>query len=182
MVYRCESCGTYLHVMEGREIPVRILAFQREMKGKRIHIPFYHFDVEAEILGERNVGLLPKKGVQGPASYYIPAGGDFPAEKAIQFAELASTRLSSSVEEAYSFGNSTPSPVEIDIPEGKKMAEFLFLYFQVKKRGILQQISYSFNANFKELLYIPFYYIPRSKHVLSFLKESGFVPGLRSLR
>ncbi len=163
MVYRCENCGSFIYTPTGYNIPGKIYDF--EVQGKeKYYMPFYTYLTKVQIYREEVKGLLAEHGRSGDYMSYIPAWDELPAEETIRLGKLLSSSPPDELIEIDNFRGVRVIPASITIEEGEKLAEFLFLSYEVEKRGILQRIDYSFEAQFRELVYIPMnysgYYIP----------------------
>jgi len=89
---------------------------------------------------------------------YIPAGGSLPGSVSIRLSKVFTSKPPTDKGEVGNFGDATPLPLEIPVDVGVKLAEFIFLSYEVDRPGILQDIRYDFDARFKELVYVPVYY------------------------
>ncbi len=158
LLYRCENCGTFVYAPTEETVNARILDFEIDMRAKKYYMPFLTYHTTARIYDEEVRGILAKRGVGGEWITYIPAGGSLPGDVAIRVSKRFTSNPPRNKNEVQSFRDAKPLPLEIPIDAGEKLAEFIFLSYEVDRPGILQNIRYDFKASFKEILYIPVYY------------------------
>ncbi len=166
-VYRCEHCGTFIYAPGEYEIKGKIFDFEIVKNAKRYYMPFLSYRTKAEIFHEDVKGILAQYGKSGEWITYIPAWGAIPAEETVRLGKIFTSNPPEETLEIDSFREVPPLSVDITIEEGERMAEFLFLSYEVERKGVLQRIDYSYNAKFKEIVYIPMYY------------DRYYTPGLR---
>jgi len=170
LIYRCENCGTFIYAPTGEEIKVKILDFEEIYNAKRYYMPFLTYLTKVEIYREDVRGFLAERGMGGEWITYIPAGGSLPAQEMVRISKLFTANPPRNKNEIQSFRDAHPLPLEITIEEGEKLAEFVFLSYEVDRPGILQNLEYSFEAKFREVIYMPVYY------------DGGYILGLRGYR
>ncbi len=158
LIYRCENCGTFIYAPTGEEIKVRILAFEEILQGSKYYMPLLAYYTKVEIYREDVKGFLAERGMGGEWITYIPAGGSLPGEEVVRISKMLTANPPRNRSEVESFRDATPLPLEITIEEGEKLAEFIFLSYEVDRPGILQNLEYSFQAKFREIIYMPVYY------------------------
>ena len=159
LVYRCENCGTFIYAPTGEEIKVTILEFESLRNSDKYYMPFLTYRTQARIYDEEVRGFFAERGMGGEWITYIPAGGSIPGSEIIRISKLFTSNPPRNKNVVESFRDATPLPLEISIEEGVKLAEFVFLSYEVDRPGILQNIRYDFRAEFEGLVYIPVYYI-----------------------
>ena len=158
LVYRCEHCGTFIYAPTGEEISARILAFEEIVKASKYYMPLLAYHTKVEIYREDVKGFLAERGMGGEWITYIPAGGSLPGEEIVRISKMLTANPPRNRSEIESFRDAKPLSLEITIEEGEKLAEFIFLSYEVDRPGILQDIDYSFQAKFREIVYMPVYY------------------------
>ncbi len=157
LVYRCENCGTFVYAPTGEVMNVKILNFEVPGQGKKYYMPFLMYHTHAEIYNEEVRGFFAERGMGGEWITYIPAGGQIPGEEVVRISKTVTSKPPHGPE-IDSFREGSPLPVEISVEEGEKIAEFVFLSYEVDRPGILQDLKYSFSAKFKGITYLPVYY------------------------
>ncbi|NPA74695.1 MAG: hypothetical protein GXO25_01265 [Euryarchaeota archaeon] len=170
MVFRCENCGEFIYAPTGATIPGKIYDFEVDSKDKA-YMPFFTYLTKVQIYREEVKGLLAQHGKSGEWLSYIPAWAELPAEEIVRIGKLLTSNPPDRPHEIDSFRGVSALPVGITIEEGEKLAEFLFLSYEVEMRGTLQRIDYSFEASFRELVYMPMNY--RGYYVPAFRKYTG---------
>ncbi len=158
LVYRCNNCGTFVYAPTGNKINVKIYRYEYETEDKKYYIPFLTYLTRAEIYSEENIGLFATHGEGGEYITYLPAGGNLPSSEVLRIAKMLTSNPPKNPIEINDFEGHPRLPMEMSIEEGEKMAEFIFLSYEVDRPGVLQRINYSFNAKFQNIIYIPFYY------------------------
>ncbi len=156
LIYVCENCGTFVYAPTGKEINGKILEFELEGKN-RYYMPFLTYDTKVEIYHEEVRGILTEKGRGGEWLTYVPGWNELPAEETVRMGKMLSSNPPEAVE-IDNFRNVPRIPLGVTIEEGEKLTEFIFLSYEVERRGILQKIDYSFAAEFKEVVYVPVIY------------------------
>ena len=157
LVYRCNNCGTFVYAPTRKEIKAKIYRYEFETKDKRYYIPFLVYLTNTEIYSEENIGLLATHGQGGRYLTYIPASS-MPSSEVLRLAKMFTSNPPENPIEINDFEGHPRLPLEMSIEEGEKMAEFIFLSYEVDRPGVLQRINYSFSAEFQYIIYMPFYY------------------------
>ena len=158
LVYQCENCGTFIYAPTGEALDVSILDFEITHKGKKYYMPFLTYLTKVHIYDEEVRGFLAERGMGGEWITYIPAGGSLPGEEAVRMSKMFTSNPPRNKNEVQSFRDASPLPLEIPIEAGEKIAEFIFLSYEVDRPGILQNIRYDFEAKFSKMIYVPVYY------------------------
>jgi|GEM_PF-2671610 len=158
LVYQCENCGTFIYAPTGEVLDVRILEFEIIRNARKYYMPFLTYHTVARIYDEEVRGFFAQRGMGGEWITYIPAGGSLPSEEAVRISKLFTSNPPRNKNEVESFRDAAPLPMEIPIEAGPKLAEFVFLSYEVDRPGILQDIRYDFEAKFKGVVYVPVYY------------------------
>jgi hypothetical protein len=158
LVYQCDNCGTFVYAPTGEVINATILDFEIARGGKKYYMPFLAYHTRTRIYNEDVRGFFADRGMGGEWITYIPAGGSLPTEKVVRISKLFTSNPPNNKNEVQSFRDATPLSLEIPIEEGEKLAEFIFLSYEVDRPGILQNIQYDFQATFEKILYVPVYY------------------------
>jgi len=170
LIYICENCGTFIYAPTGQKIKVKILDFEELYNAKKYYMPFLTYFTKVEIYREDVRGFLAERGMGGEWITYIPAGGSLLAQEIVRISKLFTANPPRHKNEVQSFRDAHHLPLEITIEEGEKLAEFVFLSYEVDRPGILQNLEYSFQARFREVIYIPVYY------------DGRYIIGLRGYR
>ncbi len=165
LVYRCENCGTFIYAPTAKEIRVRIFDFEEIMNARKYYMPFLAYHTKAEIYREDVRGFLASRGMGGEWITYIPANTSLPGEEIVRISKMLTANPPKNKNEVDSFRDATPLSLDITIEEGEKLAEFVFLSYEVDRPGILQNLDYSFEARFREIIYMPVYY--NGKYILA---------------
>ena len=158
LVYQCENCGTFVYAPTGEVIVAKILDFELQLPGKKYYMPFLTYYTKAIIYNEEVKGFMAKKGMGGEWITYIPAGGSLPGEEIVRISKMFTANPPRDKNEIDSFRDVPRLPLEIKKEYGEKLAEFIFLSYEVDRPGILQGINYSFETNFEGIVYVPVYY------------------------
>lgn len=167
LVYQCENCGTFVYAPTGEVVDVSILDFEIALNAKKYYMPFLTYLTRAKIYNEEVRGFFAQRGMGGEWITYIPAGGSLPSEEAVRISKMFTSNPPRNKNEIQSFRDASPLPLEIPIEAGDKLAEFVFLSYEVDRPGILQDIRYEFEAKFQKIVYVPVYY------------ENGYIIALR---
>ncbi len=166
-LYRCEHCGTFVYAPTGAAVDAKIIDFETLLQSKRYYMPFLTYLTEVEIYSEEVRGFFKERGMGGRWLTYIPGGGSMPSEEIVRWSKLLTSNPPRNKNEIGSFRDGAPLPLEIEIDEGEKLAEFVFLSYEVDRPGVLQGINYRFRAKFNGFVYLPVYY------------DRGYMLGLR---
>ncbi len=158
LIYQCDNCGTFIYAPSGEKINAKILDFELQLRGKKYYMPFLTYYTKAEIYDEEVRGFMAKRGMGGEWITYIPAGGSLPGEEVVRISKMMTSNPPKNKNEVQSFRDGPRLPLEIELNEGEKLAEFIFLSYEVDRPGILQGINYTFEARFNGVIYIPVYY------------------------